>query len=132
MRPLLAAVVMLAGCDGRGPLPPREFDGPAALRYIETQLGFGPRIPGSEGHRLMAVWLDSLLRIRADSVEVQRWTHVTGAVESGPLAERDCQFQDCFANGPLQNAKAELLRAEGLRVSLPPWGAQAWRVMLAR
>ena len=92
MRPLLAAVVMLAGCDGRGPLPPREFDGPAALRYIETQLGFGPRIPGSEGHRLMAVWLDSLLRIRADSVEVQRWTHVTGAGVSLSLVNYLARF----------------------------------------
>lgn len=60
------------------------------------------------------------------------WNHVTGAVEAGPLAERDCQFQDCFANGPLHTAKANDLRSEGLRVSLPPWGVQAWRVMQAR
>lgn len=92
MRPFFAAVLMLAGCGGPGPTPPREFDGAIALRYIETQLGFGPRIPGSDGHRRMAAWLDSLLRTRADSVEVQRWTHVTQAGVSLPLVNFLARF----------------------------------------
>ncbi len=73
-------------------MPPREFDGAAALRYVETQLGFGPRIPGSEGHRRMAAWLDSLLRTRADSVEVQRWTHRTREGASLPLVNYLARF----------------------------------------
>src|SRR6187397_3543142 len=77
MRLLLASMLLLSGCEGSAQVPPHEFDGAGALRYVEAQLGFGPRIPGREGHRRMAAWLDSLLRTRADSVVVQRWTHVT-------------------------------------------------------
>ena len=40
---------LVAGCD-RGP-PVREFDGAAAFRFLQTQVAFGPRIPGTEGHR---------------------------------------------------------------------------------
>ena len=90
MRILLATVLLASGCEG--PVPPREFDGVAALRYVETQLGFGPRIPGSEGHRRMASWLDSLLRTRADTVEVQRWTHVTREGVSLPLVNFLARF----------------------------------------
>jgi Zn-dependent M28 family amino/carboxypeptidase len=45
MRSVLATMVLLAGCR-EVPPPPREFDGAAALRYVESQLGFGPRVPG--------------------------------------------------------------------------------------
>jgi glutaminyl-peptide cyclotransferase len=92
MRLILATMLLAFGCEGRSALPPREFDGVAALRYVETQLGFGPRIPGSEGHRRMAAWLDSLLRTRADSVEVQRWTHVTREGASLPLVNYLARF----------------------------------------
>lgn len=85
MRSLLASVLFLTGCEGSAPLPPPEFDGAAAYKYVETQLGFGPRIPGSEGHRRMAAWLDTLLRARADSLLVQRWTHVTRRGDSLPM-----------------------------------------------
>jgi glutaminyl-peptide cyclotransferase len=89
---LLLATMLLASCEGGTSLPPREFDGAVALRYVETQLGFGPRIPGSEGHRRMGVWLDSLLRTRADSVEVQRWTHVTRRGDTLPLTNFIARF----------------------------------------
>ena len=85
MRSLFAAALMLAGCEGSAPVPPPEFDGAIALRYVETQLGFGPRIPGSDGHRKMAAWLDSLLRTRADTLVVQHWTHVTLRGDSLPM-----------------------------------------------
>jgi glutaminyl-peptide cyclotransferase len=84
MRLVAIAVLMLAGCES-APVPPPEFDGAAALRYVETQLGFGPRIPGSVGHRRMAAWLDSLLRTRADTLVVQHWTHVTRQGDSLPM-----------------------------------------------
>jgi glutaminyl-peptide cyclotransferase len=91
MRSILATMLLLAGCQENAP-PPREFDGTAALGYIETQLGFGPRIPGSAGHRRMAVWLDSLLRTRTDSVLVQRWTHVTRTGDSLPMVNLLARF----------------------------------------
>ncbi|HKV76373.1 MAG TPA: M28 family peptidase [Gemmatimonadales bacterium] len=76
LRPVLAALLLLpAGC--KPPLPPREFDGASAFKYIERQMAFGPRIPGTAGHQRMAAWLDSILPGRADSLIVQRWKHVT-------------------------------------------------------
>ena len=80
MRPFFAAALMLAGCEGSGSVPPPEFDGAIALRYVETQLGFGPRIPGSDGHRKMAAWLDSLLRTRADTLRIDSLLRETGLV----------------------------------------------------
>ena len=64
--PALLALRRLSRLSRHDP-PPREFDGASAFRYIETQVGFGPRIPGTEAHQRMAAWLDSLLRARADT-----------------------------------------------------------------
>lgn len=91
MRASLFATLLIAAC-GDDPPPPAEFDGDAALRYIQQQLAFGPRIPGTEGHRRMGVWLDSLLRTRADSVVAQRWTHVTRQGDSLPLLNLIARF----------------------------------------
>jgi peptidase M28-like protein len=57
--------------------PPREFDAQIAFGYIQTQVQFGPRIPGTKAHQRMRQWLDSLLRARADTLVVQDWKHVT-------------------------------------------------------
>lgn len=73
---LLALTLVGFSCGGDAPLA-REFDGAAGLRYIEQQMAFGPRIPGTAGHEQMADWLDSTLRARADTVLVQDWKHVT-------------------------------------------------------
>lgn len=92
MRSALASLLLLAGCEGTQP-PPREFDGAAALRYVETQLGFGPRIPGAAGHARMAAWLDSLLRTRADSVLTDRWIHVSRQGDSLPMVNLLARFK---------------------------------------
>lgn len=74
--PMLLPLALLAACGGdAGPPPVREFDGAAALAAVVTQVGFGPRIPGTAGHAAMAAWLDSLVRTRSDSVVVQKWWH---------------------------------------------------------
>jgi glutaminyl-peptide cyclotransferase len=78
-----ALALVLAGCGEKK--PPREFDGTSAFGYIERQLEFGFRIPGTEVHSRMAAWLDSMARARADSVIVERWTHVTASGDSLPL-----------------------------------------------
>jgi glutaminyl-peptide cyclotransferase len=91
MRSMTVALMLLAGCDG-GAVPPKEFDGAAALRYVQTQLSFGPRIPGAPGHERMAEWLDSLLRVRADSVIAQRWVHRTERGDSLQLVNFIARF----------------------------------------
>ena len=95
MRSAFALLPLLAGCGDR--LPPREFEGQAALRYVERQLAFGPRIPGTKGHAAMAAWLDSLLHARADSVIAQRWTHVTARGDSLPLVNYIARFNPAGA-----------------------------------
>ncbi|MEP6573132.1 MAG: M28 family peptidase [Gemmatimonadota bacterium] len=77
-RRLVAAVLVgaaLSGCKEKNPAP--KFDGQAAFGYLQQQVAFGYRIPGTEGHRKEAAWLDSLLRTRADTLVVQTWTHVS-------------------------------------------------------
>lgn len=63
----------------------REFDGEAALAYVAEQLEFGPRVPGTEGHRRTGDWILARLRERADSVDVQEFTHVTVEGDTLPL-----------------------------------------------
>jgi len=89
---LLSLLLSFVACGDDGPPPAAEFDGAAAFRYVEQQLGFGPRIPGTEGHRRMGAWLDSLLRTRTDSVVVQRWIHVTRQGDSLPLMNFIARF----------------------------------------
>ena len=38
------------------------FSPDSAYSYIETQVGFGPRVPGSEAHRLCGDWLGTKLK----------------------------------------------------------------------
>jgi acetylornithine deacetylase/succinyl-diaminopimelate desuccinylase-like protein len=74
-RVLLAGCLLLAAC-GHG-ASVREFDGPAAFRYLERQVAFGYRIPETPGHAAQAAWMDSLLRRTADTLVVQTWRHGT-------------------------------------------------------
>ena len=92
MRRLSLLAFGLAACGDRTPNV-REFAGPSAFRYIETQVGFGPRVPGTSSHRRAAAWLDSLLRQRADTVIAQSWTHVTTRGDSLPLTNFIARFQ---------------------------------------
>src|SRR5688572_22694898 len=89
---LLLLPFALAACRDQGP-PPREFDGAGAFRYIETQVAFGPRVPGTEPHRRMAEWLEKELRARADTLVAQRWTHVTTKGDSLPMTNFVARFQ---------------------------------------
>ena len=80
----LLAATLLAACpgEGDGDQPAQEgprtsFSGQRAYEYVQAQLAFGPRVPGTEGHRKAADWMVERLRASADTVLVQAWTHTT-------------------------------------------------------
>lgn len=87
----LSVFSVLSACRDK-PRPPKEFDGTTAFGYIQTQVGFGPRVPGTKAHEQMGDWLDSLLRQRADTVIVQSWKHVTTAGDTLPLRNFIARF----------------------------------------
>jgi glutaminyl-peptide cyclotransferase len=75
-----AGLVVVLACQARagsGGRAAREFDGKAAFTYIERQMAFGPRIPGTPAHRATGDWILSQVRTRADTVIVQEIRHVT-------------------------------------------------------
>jgi hypothetical protein len=77
MRAIAGAVLVLLGCGAGTLASRREFDGEVALSYVAAQLDFGPRVPGTDGHRRTGDWILARLRERADSAEVQEFAHVT-------------------------------------------------------
>jgi glutaminyl-peptide cyclotransferase len=87
----LSVLSALFACKEK-PRPPKEFEGTTAFGYIEQQVAFGPRIPGTPAHQKMAQWLDSLLRQRADTVIVQSWNHVTAKGDTLPLKNFIARF----------------------------------------
>jgi hypothetical protein len=70
-----------------------RFDGSSAYQLVRRQVAFGPRIPGSEGHRQMAGWVEGFLAERADTVILQRFTHVTTADDTLPLVNFLARFR---------------------------------------
>jgi glutaminyl-peptide cyclotransferase len=71
-------LALALACDARGGTSrPREFAGARAFAYLERQMQFGPRVPGTEAHEHAGDWILEHLRATADSVLVQRFTHVT-------------------------------------------------------
>lgn len=75
---LAAGALGLAGCrDARETTPKTAFSGAAAYGLVRTQLEFGARVPGTEAHRRAGDWIVAQMRPLADTVVVQRWSHVT-------------------------------------------------------
>jgi len=93
MRLLRATAVLLLLCACREAPRAREFNGAGAFHYIETQVGFGPRIPETEAHRRAGAWLDSLLRLRADTVLAQQFDHVTASRDTLHLTNYIARFR---------------------------------------
>ncbi|MGH7537582.1 MAG: M28 family peptidase, partial [Gemmatimonadales bacterium] len=67
----------LAGCSAKAKPPAREFDGARAFAYLERQVQFGPRVPGTAAHDSTGDWILAQLRARADTVIVQDIAHQT-------------------------------------------------------
>ncbi len=77
----------------RNDAPRTPFNGAAALGYVKTQLDFGPRIPGSPGHKQTGDWIVERMRPLADTVIEQRWTHVTVKGDTLPLRNILARFR---------------------------------------
>jgi len=60
------------------------------------------------------------------------WGHATGHLDLGVLASRDCQLQDVFGQAAPCAIESDVLRREGLRLDLPPWGTVAYRISTGR
>jgi hypothetical protein len=73
---ILAAALAALACQAARRAP-REFDGQRAFGYLEQQVRFGPRIPGTAAHDSTGDWILARLRERADTVVVQEFTHRT-------------------------------------------------------
>ena len=51
--------------------PAETFNGPRAYQDVVTQVGFGPRTPGSESHAQALTWMQSELETAGWQVEIQ-------------------------------------------------------------
>jgi Zn-dependent M28 family amino/carboxypeptidase len=65
---LLAGVVVLAGCQGQR-VP--AFDQARAYQDVATQVGFGPRVPGSPAHDRCRDWLVAGFKAAGANVSTQ-------------------------------------------------------------
>jgi glutaminyl-peptide cyclotransferase len=75
----------------------REFAGARAFGYLERQMQFGPRIPGTPGHDRTGDWILDRLHATADSVVVQAFTHVTRQGQTLHLRNFLARFQPAAA-----------------------------------
>ncbi len=70
-----------------------RFDDGSAYALVKRQVEFGPRVPGTPGHRAMLAWLEEYLSARADTVIIQRFTHVTVEGVTLPLVNVLARFR---------------------------------------
>ncbi|MDP9348716.1 MAG: M28 family peptidase, partial [Gemmatimonadota bacterium] len=105
IRSLFLLSLLLSGCndagggdsagDGDAPVqrvaPP--FDAGRAMEHVRRQVGFGPRVPGSEGHRAQLEWMRSFLAEKADTVVVQPFTYTTTGGETLRLTNLFARFR---------------------------------------
>ena len=118
VRPLLALAAVLgaalAGCGserlqrnaaqtGHAPEFRYAFDAGRAFAYLEKQVSFGPRNPGSEGHRRCLDWLKEEAGKTADRVFTQSFTRRYGG--------RDITFTNVFAVYPGASGRIVILCA---------------------
>ena len=53
-----------------------QFDGQRSLLYVESQVKFGPRIPGSEASRQTADWIIEQLESNGWEIEIQHFSNL--------------------------------------------------------
>jgi glutaminyl-peptide cyclotransferase len=76
----LAALAALTACGSDAPVGPTPgspaFDGGRAMNLVRTQVGFGPRVPGREGHAAQLAWMVAHLDSTGLEVRTDTFTHV--------------------------------------------------------
>lgn len=70
----LALIALCAGMIPTGCAGKPEFDGARAMKYLEKQVSFGPRVPGTPAHDACRDYLVAALKPHVDSVQVQHFT----------------------------------------------------------
>ena len=68
-------------CLNRKNADPPVFDSGKAFAYLEHQVAFGPRVPGTKAHKNASRWLVSMLRQQTSHVTVQQFRGVFGGFE---------------------------------------------------
>ena len=100
MRPSWLLVVAAVGvsCHSRSSEALQRFDAAQAMQWVQFQVAAGPRVPGTPGHKAIADWLERELKARADSVEVQAFTHVTASGRKLELSNIVARFRPSDPN----------------------------------
>ncbi|MDZ7316119.1 MAG: M28 family peptidase [candidate division KSB1 bacterium] len=73
-RRVIAFFIILTSACSRGAAP--RFDGARAFQLLEAQCQFGPRAPGSEGHRKCREFLTAHLQKTTQHVSVQTFSYL--------------------------------------------------------
>jgi glutaminyl-peptide cyclotransferase len=83
---MTTVLVALSACESAESFAPKtSFSGVRAMEYVRAQLEFGPRVPGTEGHRRAGDWIVEQMRARSDTVIEQRFSHVTANGDTLPM-----------------------------------------------
>ncbi len=93
---LLPAAILLSACadEPAGPTPGRPaFRGEVALALVQEQVGFGPRVPGTEGHARQLDWMIARLDSLAPDVQADTFAHRTTAGEALTLTNVLARFR---------------------------------------
>ena len=81
MRFILMAIIVF-GCSQQQSVEVPRFSGVKAFQYLEKQCEFGPRNPGSTGHKEFANYLENFLKERFDNILIQEFEYIEPVTES--------------------------------------------------
>jgi hypothetical protein len=96
-RSLVLILLLALGCGGpvagASSRVQASFSADSAYAHVRTQVGFGPRVPGTAGHAAQLEWMIGYLRARADTVILQSFEHRTGAGDRLALTNLFARFR---------------------------------------
>jgi hypothetical protein len=93
--------LVFAGACDKLPFPSRAktaFNSDSAYSYTKQQVAFGPRVPGTPAATKAGDWIVAMMKVRADTVIQQTWTHKTLKGDSIPLRNILAQFNPKATN----------------------------------